>query len=342
MKPPTDSIKTPINLPDDPTIINELSITSLERNKFYHFLYNVSTDGLGQPIFIPIIVCRGKKKGPILGITSAIHGNEINGVPLIHKLMAFIDPNILIGTVVAIPVFNGPGFLKKQKNFIDGVDLNTIFPGKPNGTPSQVYVYRMFENIIKQVEYLIDLHTAGFGEINSLFAFANMKDGLTSRLALLQSPQIIIHEKSETNTLRGACNKAGIKSITLGIGNPLSFQKKYVKHALIGVQNIMGFLKMIPYASIKENLITAPPTLCTSAFWMYTDVGGVLTVFPEVNVWVKKGEVVARVRDLFGNVVREYKAPCDGIVIGKNSNPPNQSGEKILYLGLSEDPKKFQ
>lgn len=261
---------------------------------------------------------------------------------MIHKLMSFIDPNILIGTVVAIPVFNAPGFLIKQKNFTDGVDLNTVFPGKPNGTPSQVYVHRIFENVVKQVEYLIDLHTAGFGEVNSLFAFANMKDGLTSRLALLQSPQIIIHEKSESNSLRGACNKAGIKSITLGIGNPLSFQKKYIKHALIGVQNIMVFLKMIPYASIKENIPTTPPTLCTQALWMYTDVGGVLTVFPEVNVWVKKGEIVARVRDLFGNVVREYKSPHDAIVIGKNSNPSNQSGEKILYLGLCEDPKKFQ
>jgi len=134
--------------------------------------------------------------------------------------------------------------------------------------------------------------------------------------------------------------KIGIKSIHLGIGNPLSFQKKFIKHALIGVQNIMVFLKMIPY--IKENIVTAPPTLCTSAIWMYTDIGGVLTVFPEVNVWVKKGEVVARVRDLFGNVVREFKSSHDGIVIGKNSNPSNQSGEKILYLGLCEDSKKYK
>jgi uncharacterized protein len=150
----------PVLPPDEPTIITELKLKSLPRNKIFHFLYNIATDSLGTPIYVPILIARGIKKGPFFCITSALHGNEINGVKLIHELMNSVDTNILIGTVICLPISNPAGYFRKKGTYSDGRDLNTIFPGKEFGSPSELFVHRFFNGIIKQMEYLIDIQTA--------------------------------------------------------------------------------------------------------------------------------------------------------------------------------------
>jgi predicted deacylase len=159
-----------------------------------------------------------------------------------------------------------------------------------------------------------------------------MKDPIAARLAYLQSPQIIVHNSVSANTLEGAAMKVGIKSIALQVGNPLVFQPKFVSHALTGVKKIMSFLKMIPEP--QEPTITKLPIICSSSTWLNTSKGGLITIYPEINTWVKKGELIAKVKDLFGTVVEEFLSPDDCIVVGKNSNPLTQSGTPFIILGF--------
>jgi predicted deacylase len=241
--------------------------------------------------------------------------------------------NTIIGTIVAIPIANPPGYVLNQRQFNDGVDLNRLFPGKKTGTCSSQFVYLFFNKIIKQLEYLIDLHTASSGRVNSLFVRADMNDPISSRLAFLQNPQIVCHQPKQDKSVRGAAASIGIKSIAVEIGNPYIFQKRFIKHALLGVVHIMSFLKMIPYDVETQDVV---PALCSSHTWLHTDVGGLLTVYPPINTWVKKGQVYGVVHDIFGNVIKEYKAVKTSIIVGKATSPVNQTGDRMILFGVVE------
>jgi predicted deacylase len=125
---------------------------------------------------------------PVVGITAAVHGNELNGVPCIHRVVSDIDIHKLTGTVVAVPCVNVTGYLKFTREFADG---------KEDGFASQVYTYQLMQKIISQFNYLIDLHTASFGRVNSYYVRSDMNDPIGAVMAHLQQPQVILHNSGQ-------------------------------------------------------------------------------------------------------------------------------------------------
>lgn len=291
----------------------------------------IAQDGLSQAIRVPVLIAKGVRKGPVLGITAAVHGNELNGIPLIHRLFREVDVSELAGIVVAVPVANPPGFLRQQRGYQDGADLNRLMPGKASGSGSQQFAFQLINRIIRHFNYLIDLHTASVGRINSLYVRANMINPITARMAILQNPQIIVHNTGPDGSLRSAALDRGIHAITVEVGDPQRFHKRFINFALLGVENIMCSLNMVPREFAQADF---EPVVCTRSFWMFTRAGGILTVVPEINSWVKEGEIVARIHNIFGDVVDEYEAPSSGIVVGKSVNPVCSSGDRILHLGV--------
>jgi len=123
----------------------------------------------------------------------------------------------------------------------------------------------------------------------------------------------------------------GIPAITVEIGNPGVFQKRFVKNALIGVTNIISSLRMIDEDySVPEYA----PVICDRSYWIFTTSGGILNVLPEVNTWVRKGELIATVHSIFGQLLENYEAAEDSIVIGKEINPVASTGARIVHLGI--------
>jgi len=137
-------------------IIEKLDVELAKPGTITRYWLRMVNDGMGVPIHVPIIVARGKEDGETVGITAAVHGNELNGIPVIQRLFKELDIKNLKGNVVGVPIVNVPSYLRKQRRFIDGTDLNHIMPGKASGTVSQVYAYRIVEKIIKQFDYLLD------------------------------------------------------------------------------------------------------------------------------------------------------------------------------------------
>lgn len=316
---------------DDVPIITSLDVNDIPKGVISRYWLHLVTDGMGVPINIPIIVARGKKEGKTLGLTAAVHGNELNGIPVIQRLFKEIDINNLAGSIVGVPVVNVPSLVRKKRRFIDGTDLNHIMPGKPNGTVSQVYAWRIMNRVIQQFDYLLDLHTASNGRVNSYYIRADMEDDTVRKMALLQNAQIIVHNPPSDGTLRGAADEIGIPAITLEVGDPNRFQKGMIRDGLTGIYNLLAFLNMLP-SNLEEPEETT--VLCKSSYWIYTDTGGVMTVFPKVTQLVQKGEVIAQIRNIFGDLKKEYLAPEDGIVIGRSISPINQTGGRILHLGI--------
>jgi len=313
------------------TRITDFNIKDTPKGSIRCYWLNLITNALGEPISLPIMVARGVEDGPTLGLTAAVHGDELNGISVIQRLFDDLDVTSMKGTIVAIPVVNIQAFNLGERFFLDGVDLNRIMPGKANGNISEIYAYRFINMIVKKFDYLLDLHTASFGRVNSFYIRSDMDNKVTKKLALLQNAQIIVHSPPSDGTLRGAAEELKIPAITIEVGNPNQFQRKLIKSGLEGVHNVLSHLKIIP-DDIEE--LDRQTVICSSSYWLYTKQGGLLTVHVELAEKITKDMHIATLKDVFGNIVQEYYTPENGVVIGKSVNPVNQSGGRIIHLGV--------
>ena len=312
-------------------VIKRLNLSKFKSNEISYRWLHIVSNGIAQPIYIPIMVAKGKTNGPVLGLTAAIHGNELNGMSVVQRVFNSIDLEKLCGTIVGIPVLNIPSILVNQRRFIDGVDLNRIMPGNKEGNRSEIYANRIVNRIIKQFDFLLDLHTASFGRINSYYVRADLLSKQALELAYMQDPDIILNVPAKDGTLRGAASDLGIEAITVEVGDPDRLQKGVIKSSLQGVFNTLSFLKM--YEG-EITLSKEKPIICNKSYWIYSDTGGIIQVHVKLKDKVKKNDLIATVRDVFGKVLSEFNATEDGVVIGKSVNPIGQTGSRLIHLGI--------
>ena len=309
-----------------------LDIASVKSYSKMTTKFNMVENILGGWWKIPMMIVKGAP-GPCIGITAALHGNELNGLSIIQALWESIKPEKLVGTIVLIPVLNIPGFLNGTREFSDGQDLNRVMPGDPNGTPSEVYANAIMKKLIPQFDFLIDLHTASFGRVNSLYVKATMSNPVIKKIALLQNPEIIVNNSGPKGSLRYQTEKLNKPAITVEIGNPNIFQKKYITQSLRGLTNVLsslGFIKTKVYEQKQE------PIICKSSAWLYAKHAGILTVYPGLTDQVKKGDVIGRLTDIYGECIVDIKAPYDAVVVGKSTNPVCEVGARVVHLGKVE------
>lgn len=316
--------------------VSELDVEALPTRAISRLLLAVSEDALGRSVRVPVLVARGAHPGPTLGLTAALHGNELNGIPVLHRLFADIDLQRLRGAVVGVVVVNVPGLLRNERVFQDGRDLNHLMPGKPAGTDSEVYAHRFVSRVVRHLDYLIDLHTASFGRVNSLYIRADLNNELTARMARRLRPQILLHNPPSDKTLRGTAMEMGIPAITLEIGDPQAYSLRFIKASVSGIRAVIGDLGLYRKTRLAEG---PAPVVCRSSSWLYTRGGGFLEVGPALTARVEQGDRVARLTNAFGDVVEETLAPSGGIVIGKSVNPVGPSGARILHLGCLAVPE---
>lgn len=312
-------------------LVDELDVSSLPKGAVSRLRLALVHDGLGRPVRLPVLVAVGKRPGPVFGITAALHGNELNGMPVIHQLFDKLDVNALSGTVVGVVAVNIPAILNHERKFADGTDLNHIMPGRADGNAPSTYAFRLIDRVIKHFDYLADLHTASFGRVNSLYVRADMNNPDAAQMAYLQRPRIIVHNPPSDRTLRGAVASLGVPAITVEIGNPQRFQRDYIRRATAGLLAILAHAGMIKRRARAPG---EPPELCESSEWMYTDHGGLLEVLPELAERVTAEQVIARMTSVYGDLVHEYRASHDAIVIGKSVNPVSETGARIAHLGV--------
>jgi len=238
----------------------------------------------------------------------------------------------LKGTLVLVPISNTPGYLMNQRAFSDGVDLNRVMPGKEEGTASNIYSHYFIKKIVSKFDYLLDLHTASTGRVNSLYIRADLENPETRTLAYLQNPQIIVQKFDAEGTLRSWANNHGIPAITIEIGNPNAFQHSLIDETLEGILNTLRHLKMIP-GKVKDMIENT--VICDHSYWIYSKKGGIIDVYPHLADHVKKGDLIATVFDVFGQVKEEILADRAGVVIGKNTKPNCDSGTRVVHLGVN-------
>ncbi|MFN3184823.1 MAG: succinylglutamate desuccinylase/aspartoacylase family protein [Nannocystaceae bacterium] len=260
-------------------------------------------------------------------------------MPIIQRLFAQLDPSILRGTVVGVPVVSAYAFNAATRTFFEGFDLNRIMPGNPSGNVGQVYAHRILDRLVRHFDFLVDVHTASFGRVNSLYVRADLRHAASRKMAFLQAPEIIVHNEAKDGTLRDAAMDMGISAITVEVGDPLRFQRRMIRDSLDGVRAILHEYDFLPDAVPEED--DEPPVVCASSKWIYADGGGLLEVLPDLAALVRKGEPIARLRNPFGDILATYEAPHEGVIVGKSTNPVCRTGSRIVHLGSPTDPTAF-
>ncbi len=319
--------------------IEELELDKIEPHSKKTFWLKMLDNGMSQPVCIPIIVLKGEQQSPVLGLTAAIHGNELNGIKIIQELAEEIDVSQLNGTIIAIPGLNGISIPQHRRRYVDEEDLNRNFPGKVHGNRSQQYVWQINNKVLPKMEYLIDMHTASFGRVNSLYVRAKLEDAVIAKMAKLQDADIILNSNglpstneqiSATRTMRAEAMLKGIHCITVEYGNPQVFQPEIVKRGKTGIKNLMNWLEMTDEPiDLNDEVV-----VCKKSYWIYVQEGGYLDIQVELKQQLQKGDLIAIMRNPFGDILNEYYCPEDGIVIGKSSNPINMNGGRIIHLGI--------
>ena len=295
----------------------------------------------GNPRNIPVYIIHGTKPGPVLALTAGIHGDELNGVSVIHHLIHGddhiagtdddrISRNDMAGTLICVPVVNIEGMLLEQRGAPDNRDINRLFPGKKQGNQSQRIAHVLFNSVVKRADFMIDLHSAPHSRTNLPHVRANFDHEECMELARAFGTHIILHSSGPKGSLRRTATKEGTPTILLEAGTAHRFEMEAVHTGIEGVLNVMGHLGMIE----RKNRLPAVRLLVRRSKWARAEAGGLLYSLFNVGDHVKKGEEIALVTDPLGEQTHSIESPRTGVIVGLALNPLVRAGDPVANIVL--------
>jgi predicted deacylase len=282
------------------------------------------------PARIAITVVRGINPGPILFLTGAVHGDEINGVAVVLEVLDKVNPQDLHGTLVAIPVVNQFGFPTGNRYLPDRRDLNRSFPGSPDGHMAARIADTLFQKVIKKCDAGIDLHTAAIGRANLCHVRGHAENsGVRDMMRTFGTP-IMMEGEGPKGALRRAATEAGVPTMIFEAGEPNRFQPHVIDIGRDGIFRVMRHLGM------WKKRVSAKPgvqVLIKRSDWDRADHGGILDLRVEPGDLVRKGQKIAIIHNPFGKRVDAIKASFAGVVLGVATQPLTNPGEAIVHIG---------
>jgi len=292
-----------------------------------------SPAGLDTPT--PVWVINGKRPGKTLCMTAAIHGDELNGVEIVRRIMQDINPKKLSGRIVGVPIVNLKGFQRGSRYLPDRRDLNRSFPGVKNGSLSARIAYSLYNDVISHCNTLIDLHTGSLRRDNLLQVRADMKNPDVVNFTHGFDKTVVVHSPGNSGMLRRVAVKHGIPAVTLEAGESSRLQAEKIDQA---VQSIFSLLQ-------REQMYSRifswgePEPIYFQSRWLRADIGGILLSRVELGADVKAGEVLGTVSDPTTNEVSEVVTSVDGRIIGMAVDQVVMPGFAIYHLGIEALPK---
>lgn len=281
----------------------------------------------------PVLIVNGRQAGPILCLTAAIHGDELNGIEMVRRVLHELDPEKLHGAVIGIPIVNLQGFRRGSRYLPDRRDLNRYFPGNPQGSSAARIAYSFFEEIILQCDVLVDLHTGSFYRTNLPQLRADLRYPKIKELTQGFGSIVVLHSIAAPGTLRRAATDVGIPTVTLEAGEPLRLQSAKVSQGVNGVFNLLNTLDMVN--SIK--LLGQPEPIFYESTWVRADHGGILFAVVRLGQTVKVGEVLGTVTDPITNEQNLIYSPEAGRILGMALNQVVMPGFAAFRIGIETD-----
>ncbi|MBF0275740.1 MAG: succinylglutamate desuccinylase/aspartoacylase family protein [Nitrospinae bacterium] len=284
---------------------------------------------------MPVHVINGKKSGPQLFISGAIHGDEINGVEIIRRLLKLPIMKRIRGGLIAIPIVNVHGFINRSRYLPDRRDLNRSFPGSDHGSLAGRIAQLFIKEIASQCNYGIDLHTAAVDRCNLPHIRANMNDEETAKLAKAFGTPVILAGNFVEGSLRKAMLDLNIPTLLYEAGEALRFDEITIRAGVKGILNVMAELGMFP-PSTKKRKRGIIPAQANSNYWVRAPESGILRAFVPLGGSVKKNEVLGVISNPFGEQDIEIISYYDGIILGKTNLPLVHEGEALFHIARFE------
>ncbi len=290
------------------------------------------------PMTMPVHIIHGKRTGPSLFISAAIHGDELNGVEIIRRLLK--DPALkrIKGTLIAIPIVNVYGIIHHSRYLPDRRDLNRSFPGSKNGSLASRIADLFMTEIVANSTHGIDLHTGAIHRRNLPQIRANLGDEATLNLAKAFNVPVLINANIRDGSLRESAAERGIPMLLYEAGEALRFDEIAIRGGVRGILNVMRHLGMI--ASKKTlKAVFKEPFIARSSNWIRAPGSGIFRTLKSLGCMVAKNELLGLIGDPVSNLEIEVISPFRGIIIGRSEIPLVHEGEAVYHIARFEDSK---
>ncbi len=292
------------------------------------------------PLNIPIHVVRGRKPGPRLFISAAIHGDEINGVEIIRRLLKNSVIRKLRGDLIVIPVVNVYGFLNHSRYLPDRRDLNRSFPGSETGSLAARLANLFMTEIVNQCTHGIDLHTAASHRNNLPQIRANLDDLETERLAKAFGVPVILNSNLRDGSLREAAAEQNMPMLLYEGGEALRFNEVAIRLGVRGILRVLRALEMLPPRKNRNTgseLSKARQYVARASHWVRAPISGVFNIKVALGTVVQKKGLLGVVSEPLGETEIHVISPYEGIVIAVSNLPLVNEGDAVIHIARFGD-----
>lgn len=278
---------------------------------------------------LPLTVVNGARDGARVWLSATLHGDELNGMEIIRRVLTLVEPAAMSGLLVAAPIVNVFGFIQQSRYLPDRRDLNRSFPGSARGSLAARMAHLLMTEVVSRCTHGIDLHTAAPPRINLPQIRGDLADPETRRCAEAFAAPVMIHGVAAAGTLRHAARRRGIPVLLYEAGEPLRFNDDAIEVGVAGVLRVLAALGMIEAAPAGS-----PSVEAIRARWVRAPQSGVIYLETALGRSVDKRELLARISDPMGSAAVEVRAPFPGLVIGHTNNPLVHRGDGIIHVGV--------
>ncbi len=282
----------------------------------------------GTLIDIPVHIFNAKKAGPTVLIQAGLHGDEINGVETLRRMLEDEEFAISKGAVIVVPILNVFGFIHFSRDVPDGKDVNRSFPGRKTGSLASRIAYHYTHQILPQIDFGLDLHTGGGQRHNFPQIRYTEGDQASAKLAELFNAPFIFPSNLISGSFRKAANKMGKPIAVYEAGESMRFDEDAIEMGIQGIRNVLVGLGMVSGKPKRT-----PSVSLEYRKWLRAPRAGMF--IPEIRNGssMKKGQVMGRVTDTFAKKHKSIKAPFDGYVICVNHQAVVNQGDALFHVG---------
>lgn len=293
------------------------------------------------PVSLPVHVLHGPQPGPTLFLSGAIHGDELNGVEIIRRILRTLSPANISGTLLCVPVVNAFGFIGRSRYLPDRRDLNRSFPGSSGGSLAARLAHLFVNEVVKRCEIGIDLHTAAVHRINLPQIRCNLKKRPRCReLARAFGPQVILDSPERSGSLRRAAREHDCDVLVYEGGQGLRFDEFAIAAGVDGVAGVMlstGMLELPEGVAGASRRTPVEPIIANASRWVRAPEGGVWRTSRRIGDAVAAGEIVGHVANPFEDIDVEVRASHRGIIIGATTLPIVNMGDALFHLAWAAE-----
>ncbi len=288
----------------------------------------------GRRLETPILVVHGAQPGPVLCLTAAIHGDELNGIEIVRRIIGAVVPSELKGTLVGAPIVNLLGFSRGSRYLPDRRDLNRSFPGNSKGSSAARIAHSFFEGMVRQCHWLVDLHTGSFHRSNLPQLRANLKNPQVLAFTAHFGATAVLHSAGSPGMLRYAAETAGIPAVTFELGEPGSLQLEHVTYGVKALETLLSKLEMLE----RFRLWSEPQPIYYASRWIRANHGGILINKTRLGERVKIGAVLGSVVNPLSNEEKSIISPAEGRILGMAVSQFVMPGFAAYHIGFATPP----